>query len=116
MPPVSKVSDTSVNQKPPVHLLRDPVSTLPKPRHVHGDMQAYSQTKSQLCTSLVGLVRPASAHGAGVERGGGRGVERCGDNSLSSSPCHCVLDLDFPVAAEVRSRICIHLVLVFQML
>ncbi|XP_006805077.1 TANK-binding kinase 1-binding protein 1-like isoform X1 [Neolamprologus brichardi] len=98
----SEVSDTSVNQKPPVHLLRDPVSTLPKPRHVHGDMQAYSQTKSQLCTSLVGLVRPASAHGAGVERGGGRGVERCGDSGLSSSPCHCVLDLDFPVAAEVH--------------
>lgn len=82
--------------------MRDPVSTLPKPRPLLGEMQGYGQTKSQLRTSLVGLVRPASAHGAGAERGGGGGGERCGGSSLSSSPRHCALDLGFPLAAEVR--------------
>lgn len=77
------------------------MSTLPKPRSFLGQTQAYSQTKAQLRTSLLGLVRPASAHGAGGERGGGGGVERGGGSSLSSSPHHCALDLGFPIAAEV---------------
>lgn len=81
--------------------MRDPVSTLPKPRSLLGEMHGYGQTKAQLRTSLVGLVRPASAHGAGGERGGGRGGERGGVSSLSSSPHHCPLDLGFPLAAEV---------------
>lgn len=97
----SEVSDTSAIQKPLARLFRDPVSTLPKPRPILGETQAYSQTKTQLRTSLVGLVRPASAHGAGGERGG-VGGERGGGSSLSSSPHHCVLDLDFPLAAEVH--------------
>lgn len=83
--------------------MRDPVSTLPKPRPLLGEMQGYGHIKAQLRASLVGLVRPASAHGAGVERGGGGG-ERGGVSSLSSSPHHCALDLGFPLAAEVTVR------------
>ncbi|XP_028268026.1 TANK-binding kinase 1-binding protein 1-like [Parambassis ranga] len=100
----SEVSDPSAIQRPPVRLIRDPVSTLPKPRPILGEMQAYSQSKSQLRASLVGLVRPASAHGAGGERGGGGGErgDRGGGSSLSSSPHHCALDLGFPMAAEVH--------------
>lgn len=97
----SQVSDPSAIQRPPARLMRDPVSTLPKPRPLLGETQGYSQTKPQLRTSLVGLVRPASAHGAGGERGGGGGGERGGGSSLSSSPHHCALDLGFPMA-EVR--------------
>ncbi|XP_032393168.1 TANK-binding kinase 1-binding protein 1 isoform X2 [Etheostoma spectabile] len=98
----SEVSDPSGIHRPRAQLMRDPVSTLPKPRPLLGEMQGYGQTKSQLRTSLVGLVRPASAHGAGGERGGGGGGERCGGSSLSSSPRHCALDLGFPLAAEVH--------------
>ncbi|XP_059204710.1 TANK-binding kinase 1-binding protein 1-like [Centropristis striata] len=93
----SEVADPSGMHRPQARLMRDPVSTLPKPRPLLGGMQGYSQTKSQLRTSLVGLVRPASAHGAGGERGGGGG-----GSSLSSSPRHCGLDLGFPRAAEVH--------------
>lgn len=96
-----QVSDPSAVQRAPARLMRDPVSTLPKPRSLLGEMHGYGQTKAQLRTSLVGLVRPASAHGAGGERGGGRGGERGGVSSLSSSPHHCPLDLGFPLAAEV---------------
>lgn len=82
--------------------MRDPVSTLPKPRPLLGEVHSYGQTKAQLRTSLVGLVRPASAHGAAGERGeGGGGGERGGVSSLSSSPHHCALDLGFPLAPEV---------------
>ncbi|XP_026200741.1 TANK-binding kinase 1-binding protein 1-like isoform X2 [Anabas testudineus] len=98
----SEVSDPSAIQRPPARLMRDPVSTLPKPRPLLGERQGYSQNKSQLRTSLLGPVRPASAHGAGGERGGGGGGERGGGSSLSSSPHHCALDLGFPMAAEVH--------------
>ncbi|KAG8006738.1 TANK-binding kinase 1-binding protein 1 [Nibea albiflora] len=97
----SEVSDPSAIQRAPARLMRDPVSTLPKPRPLLGELQGYGlQTKPQLRTSLVGLVRPASAHGAGGERGGGGGGERGGGSSLSNSPHHCALDLGFPLAAE----------------
>ncbi|XP_044038614.1 TANK-binding kinase 1-binding protein 1-like isoform X3 [Siniperca chuatsi] len=98
----SEVSDPSAIQRTPARLMRDPVSTLPKPRPLLGEMHGYGQTKPQLRTSLVGLVRPASAHGAEGERGGGGGGERGGDRSLSSSPHHHALDLGFPLAAEVH--------------
>ncbi|KAM7386176.1 hypothetical protein PAMA_009017 [Pampus argenteus] len=97
----SEVSDPSAIHRPPVRLMNDPVSTLPKPRPLLGETKSYGQTKSQLRTSVVGLVRPASAHGAGGERGGGGG-ERGGGSSLSSSPHHCALDRGFPLAAEVH--------------
>ncbi|CAK6980928.1 TANK-binding kinase 1-binding protein 1-like [Scomber scombrus] len=97
----SEVSDPSALHRPPVRLMRDPVSTLPKPRPLLGETQSYGQIKSQLRTSLVGLVRPASAHGAGGDRGGSGG-ERAGGSSLSSSPHHCALDRGFPLAAEVH--------------
>lgn len=102
--PSSQVSDPSAIQRHPARLMRDPVSTLPKPRSLLGEMQGYGHNAPQLRTSLVGLVRPASAHGAGGERGGGGGGERGGGSSLSSSPHHCALDLGFPLAAEVRER------------
>lgn len=95
-----QVSDPSAIHRPPVRLMRDPVSTLPKPRPLLGESQSYGQIKSQLRSSLVGLVRPASAHGAGGDRGGSGG-ERAGGSSLSSSPHHCALDRGFPLAAEV---------------
>ncbi|TKS92324.1 TANK-binding kinase 1-binding protein 1 [Collichthys lucidus] len=99
----SEVSDPSAIQRAPARLMRDPVSTLPKPRPLLGELQGYGlQTKPQLRTALVGLVRPASAHGAGGERGGGGGGERGGGSSLSNSPHHCALDLGFPLAAEVH--------------
>ncbi|KAI3360337.1 hypothetical protein L3Q82_014646, partial [Scortum barcoo] len=98
----SEVSDPSAIQRPSIRLTRDPVSTLPKPRPLLGETQGYSQTKPQLRTSLMGLVRPASAHGAGGDRGGGGGGERGGGSSLSSSPHHCALDLGFPLPAEVH--------------
>ncbi|KAM7372553.1 hypothetical protein PAMP_009711 [Pampus punctatissimus] len=97
----SEVSDPSAIHRPPVRLMNDPVCTLPKPRPLLGETQSYGQNKSQLRTSVVGLVRPASAHGAGGERGGGGG-ERGGGSSLSSSPHHCALDRGFPLAAEVH--------------
>lgn len=100
---LSQVSDPSAIQRAPARLMRDPVSTLPKPRPILGEVHGYGQTKAQLRTSLVGLVRPASAHGGGGERGGGGG-ERGGVSSLSSSPHHCALDLGFPLAAEVTMR------------
>lgn len=86
------------------------MSTLPKPRSLLGEMHGYGQTKARLHTSLVGLVRPASAHGAGGERGGGGGGggERGGVSSLSSSPHHCPLDLMFPLAAEVTVELYIY--------
>ncbi|KAF7646723.1 hypothetical protein LDENG_00183540, partial [Lucifuga dentata] len=93
----SEVSDPSAVHRPPGRLMRDPVSTLPKPRPLLGETQAYTQSKPQLRTSIVGLVRPASAHGAGGERGGGGG-----GSSLSNSPHHRALDLGFPLAAEVH--------------
>ncbi|XP_056263989.1 TANK-binding kinase 1-binding protein 1-like [Pseudoliparis swirei] len=96
----SEVSDPSSIHRPPAWQMRDPVSTLPKPRPVLGEKQGY-QLKAQLRTSLGGLVRPASARGAGGERGGGGGGgERVGGSSLSSSPHHCALDLGFPRASE----------------
>ncbi|XP_049924424.1 TANK-binding kinase 1-binding protein 1-like [Epinephelus moara] len=98
----SEVSDPSGIHRPPARLMRDPVSTLPKPRPLLGEMQGYGQNKPQLRTSLVGLVRPASAHGAGGERGGGGGGERAGGSSLSSSPHQSALDLGFPLATEIH--------------
>lgn len=103
--PSLQVSDPSAIQRAPARLMRDPVSTLPKPRSLLGEIHGYGPTKAQLRTSLVGLVRPASAHGAGGERGGGGGGERGGVSSLSSSPHHCPLDLGFPLAAEVTKQI-----------
>lgn len=103
-PSLLQVSDPSAIQRAPARLMRDPVSTLPKPRSLLGEMHGYGQIKAQLRTSLLGLVRPASAHGAGGERGGGVGGERGGVNSLSSSPHHCPLDLGFPLAAEVTKQ------------
>ncbi|XP_034046641.1 TANK-binding kinase 1-binding protein 1-like isoform X2 [Thalassophryne amazonica] len=97
----SEVSDPSAVQWPPVRLIRDLVSTLPKPRPLLGETQGYTQNKPQLRASIVGLVRPASAHGAGGERGGGGGGERGGGSSLSSSPHHRGLDLGFPLPTEV---------------
>lgn len=97
--------------------MRDPVSTLPKPRPLLGEMQDYGQSKARLRTSVVGLVRPASAHGAGGERGGGSGGgggggggggERGGVSSLSNSPHHCALNMGFPLSAEVKVRALIH--------
>ncbi|AWP18338.1 putative TANK-binding kinase 1-binding protein 1-like [Scophthalmus maximus] len=73
----SEVSDPSAMQRPPTCFMRDPVSTLPKPRPLLGETQGYSHNKSQLHTMLVGLVRPASAHGAG----GGKG------SAHASAPC-----------------------------
>ncbi|XP_054464217.1 TANK-binding kinase 1-binding protein 1-like [Anoplopoma fimbria] len=96
----SEVTDPSGIHRPPAWLMRDPVSTLPKPRSLLGEKQGYGQIKAQLRTSLVGLVRPASAHGAGGDRGGGG--ERGGGSSLSSSPHHCALDLGFPRASELH--------------
>ncbi|XP_034395852.1 TANK-binding kinase 1-binding protein 1-like [Cyclopterus lumpus] len=98
----SEVSDPSSIHRPPAWLMRDPVSTLPKPRSLLGEKQGYGQNKAQLRTSLVGLVRPASAHGAGGDRGGGGGGggESIGGSSLSSSPHHCAPDLGFPRASE----------------
>ncbi|XP_074553401.1 TANK-binding kinase 1-binding protein 1-like [Halichoeres trimaculatus] len=98
----SEVSDPSAIQRPQARLLRDPVSTLPKPRSLLGETQGYTQTKHQLRASLVGLVRPASAHGGELGGGGGVGVERGGGSSLSSSPHHCALDLSFPLNAEIH--------------
>lgn len=103
----SEVSDPSAVHRPAARLMRDPVSTLPKPRPLLGESAGYGQSKPQLRTSLVGLVRPASAHGGGGDRGGGGGDrggggERGGGSSLSSSPHHCALDRGFPLAAEVR--------------
>ncbi|XP_034450184.1 TANK-binding kinase 1-binding protein 1-like [Hippoglossus hippoglossus] len=95
----SEVSDPSAIHRPPARLMRDPVSTLPKPRPLLGETQGYSQNKHQLRTALLGLVRPASAHG-GERGGGGGGRERAGGSSLTSSPHHCALDLGFPRAAE----------------
>ncbi|XP_029997388.1 TANK-binding kinase 1-binding protein 1-like isoform X3 [Sphaeramia orbicularis] len=99
----SEVSDPSAIQRPMARWMRDPVSTLPKPRSLLGETQSYSQTKPQLHTSLVGLVRPASAHGG--ERRGNGGGERAGGSSLSSSPHHRPLDLGFSLATEVH-RFC----------
>ncbi|KAM6957528.1 TANK-binding kinase 1-binding protein 1-like [Aplochiton taeniatus] len=105
----SEVADPSALQRPQPRLLRDPVSTLPKPRPLLGEMGAYAQARPPLRASLVGLTRPASAHGpGGVERGGerGGGGERGerggGGSSLSNSPHHRALDLGFPLASEVR--------------
>lgn len=91
--------------------MRDPVSTLPKPRPLLGEMHDYGQSKVRLRTSVVGLVRPASAHGAGGGGGlgGGGGNERGGVSSLSSSPHHCALNMGFPLsAAEVKVRVLLH--------
>ncbi|XP_029691906.1 TANK-binding kinase 1-binding protein 1 isoform X4 [Takifugu rubripes] len=49
----SEVSDPSAVQRAPARLMRDPVSTLPKPRSLLGEMHGYGQTKAQLRTSLV---------------------------------------------------------------
>lgn len=112
---LSQVSDPSAIQRAPARLMRDPVSTLPKPRPLLGEIHSYGQTKAQLRTSLVGLVRPASAHGAAGERGeGGGGGERGGVSSLSSSPHHCALDLGFPLAPEVTVRAFISGCIFFQ--
>ncbi|XP_056143540.1 TANK-binding kinase 1-binding protein 1-like [Lampris incognitus] len=103
----SEVSDPSALHRLLAGPMRDPVSTLPKPRSLLGGSGGYPQTKPQLRTSLIGLVRPASAHGGGGERGGGEGGGggRGGGSSLSNSPHHRALDLvdlDFPLAAEVH--------------
>ncbi|KAM4598584.1 TANK-binding kinase 1-binding protein 1-like [Polymixia lowei] len=99
----SEVSDPSVLQRPPARLMWDPISTLPKPRSLLGETGGYSQTRPQLRSSLVGLVRPASAHGAGGGGGGGGGGgERGGGSSLSNSPHHRALDPGFPLAAEMH--------------
>ncbi|XP_061605763.1 TANK-binding kinase 1-binding protein 1-like isoform X2 [Phyllopteryx taeniolatus] len=96
----SEVSDPSAIQIQPPRLMRDPVSTLPKPRSFYGETHTYGQSKSHLRTPLVGLVRPASAHGAGGERR--VRSERNGGSSLSSSPRHRVVDLGFPLTTEVH--------------
>lgn len=80
------------------------MSTLPKPRSLLGGMQRYGQTTCQLRTSLLGLVRPASAHGAGGERPGGALGERSGGGSLSSSPHHCALEVR-PPHCDVKSDV-----------
>ncbi|XP_074511212.1 TANK-binding kinase 1-binding protein 1-like isoform X1 [Sebastes fasciatus] len=101
----SEVSDPSGIHRHPARMMRDPVSTLPKPRPLLGEKHGYGLTKPQLRASLVGLVRPASAHGAGGERGGGGGGgerERGGGSSLSSSPHHCALERGFPLTSEVH--------------
>nr|XP_046187692.1 TANK-binding kinase 1-binding protein 1-like [Oncorhynchus gorbuscha]XP_046187693.1 TANK-binding kinase 1-binding protein 1-like [Oncorhynchus gorbuscha] len=90
----SEVADSSAHQRPPPRLLRDPVSTLPKPKNM-GESGAYSRPPR---ISLVGLPRPASARGAVGAGGGGGG----GGSSLSSSPHHHALELGFPLAAEGR--------------
>ncbi|XP_070305699.1 TANK-binding kinase 1-binding protein 1 [Salvelinus sp. IW2-2015] len=90
----SEVADSSAHQRPPPRLLRDPVSTLPKPKNM-GESGAYSRPPR---VSLVGLPRPASARGAVSGGGGGGG----GGSSLSSSPHHHALELGFPLAAEGR--------------
>ncbi|XP_071031657.1 TANK-binding kinase 1-binding protein 1-like isoform X2 [Oncorhynchus clarkii lewisi] len=90
----SEVADSSAHQRPPPRLLRDPVSTLPKPKNM-GESGAYSRPPR---ISLVGLPRPASARGAVGAGGGGGG----GGTSLSSSPHHHALELGFPLAAEGR--------------
>lgn len=105
-----QVSDPSAIQRPPVRLMRDPVSTLPKPRTLLGETPGYGQAKSQLRTTLVGLVRPASAHGAEGDRGV-RG-ERGGASSLSSSPHHCALDSGFQLTAKVR-ELCVDVSCIF---
>ncbi|XP_064841698.1 TANK-binding kinase 1-binding protein 1-like [Oncorhynchus masou masou] len=89
----SEVADSSAHQRPPPRLLRDPVSTLPKPKNM-GESGAYSRPPR---ISLVGQPRPASARGAVGAGGGGGG----GGSSLSSSPHHA-LELGFPLAAEGR--------------
>ncbi|XP_067089561.1 TANK-binding kinase 1-binding protein 1-like [Osmerus mordax] len=94
----SEVADPSAYQRPPPRLLRDPVSTLPKPRPL-GEMGGYSRP---LRGSLVGLARPASAHSGGGGAGGGRGGGGGGGSSLNSSPHHRALDLGFPLSAEVH--------------
>lgn len=106
-PHPSQVSDPSAIQRAPARVMRDPVSTLPKPRPLLGEMHDYGQSKTRLRTSVVGLVRPASAHGAGGGGvGGGGGCERGGVSSLSSSPHHCALNMGFPLtAAEVKVRV-----------
>ncbi|XP_049602146.1 TANK-binding kinase 1-binding protein 1 isoform X1 [Syngnathus scovelli] len=96
----SEVSDPSAIQRHPPRLMRDPVSTLPKPRSLYGETLIYGQSKSHLRTPLVGLVRPASAHGAGGDRR--VRLERNGGSSLSSSPHHGALDLGFPLTNEVH--------------
>ncbi|XP_021413229.2 TANK-binding kinase 1-binding protein 1 isoform X2 [Oncorhynchus mykiss] len=90
----SEVADSSAHQRPPPRLLRDPISTLPKPKNM-GESGAYSRPPR---ISLVGLPRPASARGAVGAGGGGGG----GGTSLSSSPHHHALELGFPLAAEGR--------------
>ncbi|KAK1877733.1 TANK-binding kinase 1-binding protein 1 [Dissostichus eleginoides] len=72
----SEVSDPSGLRRPLAWLMRDPVSTLPKPRTLLGEKQSYGKNKPQLRPSFGGLVRPA--------------------------PHHCPLDLGFPLAAEVH--------------
>ncbi|XP_053707764.1 TANK-binding kinase 1-binding protein 1-like isoform X2 [Synchiropus splendidus] len=99
----SEVSDPSLLQRAPARLVRDPVSTLPKPRSLLGDSRSYGQSKRQLRAGPVELVRPASAHGGGGDRIGEVVVaERAGGGSLSSSPHHRPLELGFPVAAKVH--------------
>ncbi|XP_075879723.1 TANK-binding kinase 1-binding protein 1-like isoform X2 [Nelusetta ayraudi] len=108
----SEVSDPSAIHRAPARIMRDPVSTLPKPRPLLGEMHDYGQSKVRLRTSVVGLVRPASAHGAGGGGGlgGGGGNERGGVSSLSSSPHHCALNMGFPLsAAEVKVHHFCHL-------
>lgn len=105
-PTCPQVSDPSAIQRGPSRVMRDPVSTLPKPRSLLGEMHDYGPSKSRLRTSVVGLVRPASAHGAGGGGIGGGGGERGGVSSLSSSPHHCALNMGFPLTtAEVRVRL-----------
>ncbi|XP_030649906.1 TANK-binding kinase 1-binding protein 1-like [Chanos chanos] len=76
----SEMADPSAHQHPPHRLLRDPVSTLPKPRPV-GD--GYPRQQQQ--RAPPNSPRPASAHGGGM---GG---------AVSGSPCHA-LELGFPLA------------------
>ncbi|XP_061703114.1 TANK-binding kinase 1-binding protein 1-like isoform X2 [Syngnathoides biaculeatus] len=97
----SEVSDPSAIKRILPHLTRHPVSTLPKPRSLYGEMHDCEQSKSHLQTPLVGLVRPASAHGPGGERR--VRSERNGASSLSSSPCHQALDLGFPLTTEAQN-------------
>ncbi|XP_028310223.1 TANK-binding kinase 1-binding protein 1-like [Gouania willdenowi] len=101
----SEVTDPSNIQRLPAFLIRDPVSTLPKSRPVLGGAPAYNKSKLHLRASLVGLVRPASAHGLGSDRDGGGDGDRDGGSSLSCSPRHRPLKLSFPLATEVH-RFC----------
>nr|XP_057904925.1 TANK-binding kinase 1-binding protein 1-like isoform X2 [Doryrhamphus excisus] len=92
----SEVSEPSSIQRFPSRLMREPLSTLPKPRSFFGE--TYGQSES-LRGNLRGLVRPASACG------GDRRVGSEEDGGVSSPHLH-LLDLGFPLTAEEVHHFC----------